>query len=83
MTTKRKKLKVRKFDDLSSSRSGDTEENFCGGKGPPRLIRVNSLGKGLRNLWATDMARTKFIVVEINFTSHSARITLEKSIDVD
>ena len=44
LTANRKKLKVRKFDGLSSNRSGDIEENYRGGIMPPKkkkkLIRV-------------------------------------------
>ena len=42
----------------------------------------NFIRKGLHSLWATDLASTKFSVVETNFTSHSVCITLEKSADV-
>ena len=42
LTANRQKLKVRKFDGLSSSRSGDIEENYRGAimPPPPRLIRI-------------------------------------------
>ena len=35
LTTKRYKLKVSKFEGLSSSRSGDVEENYRGGHNAP------------------------------------------------
>ena len=38
LTTKRYKLKVRKFDGLSSSRSGDTEVNYRGHNPPPPIL---------------------------------------------